>query len=145
MGLTLQRQKLRLHLATPMETTGGGFSRIPAPACLFSTPLTTGGLRLTCSVYFSGTFLRTNGNLAPKDKLYAFPKHLLCNYEPLCSVASRYKLPLSSEGRCLAWTCRGDFKNELRSFLRQSHPPAAPRNRKHFITQINSSPLFHRR
>lgn len=86
-----------------------------------------GWLRCTCEVYCSGTFLRTNREWAFKLKTNCTSSPNICFETTSPSVLRHHITNHPTPQGTGMWLehAFGDFKNELCSFLKQSHPPAS--------------------
>ena len=76
---------------------------------------------------FSGTFLRMNGDLTSNLKKNCTPSPNICFETTRPSVSWHHitNYPISQGTGIWPEHAFGDFKNELHSFLKQSHPPAS--------------------
>lgn len=144
MGLTLQRQKLRLNLATPETTTGGVQNSSPGLS-LFIT-FYDQWPQINVFSLFLWHFSENEWEFGLQRQIVHLPQTFALQLQaPLfCGITLQITPFLGGQVFGL------DMPVVI---LRMSYAPSsgnhihqpAPRNRKHFITQINSSPLFHRR
>lgn len=113
-------------------TAGSDFPGAQAQVCLSPPSLSVrgplvGGLRRTCEVYCSSVFLRTNGKWTSKLKTNCTSSPNIC-FETASPSVLWHPITNHPTPRGTGMTLEhafGDFKNELCSFLKQSHPPAS--------------------
>lgn len=130
--LQMWKQTHRGSVTAHGHLASSDFSGTQAQVCLSSPSLLISGrlvrwLRGTSEVYRSGTFRRTNGKRTSTLKTNCIPSPNICFETTSLSVLRHHITNHLTPRGIGVWLehAFGDFKNELCSFLKQSHPPAS--------------------